>query len=188
LPKYLLLILVSALTSFSLSAHEDTNKWDIAESEIKRLSPDIFSKLPRIIKSDLKNNTCKIPQTYTNNEPHNVISGAFEKPGQIDWAVLCSIKGTSTIRIYWDGKLDRLVEIEASKDRGWLQGIGDKKIGFSRYISTVGNSFIMEHYKNYGGVKPPAKLHDGIDESFTEKASQVHYYHEGGWLNFSGAD
>jgi len=188
LSKYLLLVLVNTLTIVSFSVHGDTNKWDIAESKIERLSPDIFPELPSIIKSDLKNNACKIPQTYTNNEPHNVISGSFEKLGQIDWAVLCSIKGTSTIRIYWNGKLDRLVEIEASKDRGWLQVIGAGKIGFSRYISTAGKSFIMEHYKYYGGTKPPAKLHDGIDEYFTEKASQVHYYHEGGWLRLSGAD
>ncbi len=182
------LILASTLAAMSFSIHGDTNEWDIAESKIKRLSPDIFSKLPSNIKSDLKNNGCKIPQTYITNNPHNVISGSFEKNGQIDWAVLCSVKGKSTIRIYWDGKLDQLVEIEPSKDRNWLQGIGGGKIGFSRFISTVGNDFIIRHYKNYGGTKPPAQLHDGIDESFTEKASSVHYYHEGSWLNLSGAD
>ena len=185
---YKYLILISTLITISFSIYGETSKWEIAESEIVRLSPDSFSKLPAIIKNDLKNNGCKIPQTYITDMPHNVISGTFKKFGQVDWAILCSVKGISTIRIYWNGKIDQLVEIEASKDQNWLQGIGGGKIGFSRFISTVGADFIMKHYKNYGGTKPPAKLHDGIDESFTEKASEVFYYHDGNWLNLSGAD
>lgn len=184
--KYLLLI--STLSAISFSIHGSTSEWDIAESQIVRLSPDSFPKLPPIIKNDLKKNGCKIPQTYITKNPHNVISGSFKKHGQIDWAILCSINGTSTIRIYFNSKLNQLVEIGASKDLNWLQGIGGGKIGFSRFISTVGKDFIMEHYKNYGGTKPPAILHDGIDEAFTEKASEVLYYHKDSWVSLTGAD
>lgn len=66
--------------------------------------------------------------------------------------------------------------------------LGAGKIGFSRIISTVGAKYIMEHYNEYGGTKPPANLHDGINEAFTEKASEVLYYHNGSWLNLSGSD
>lgn len=125
---YKYLILISTLVTISFSIYGETNKWDIAESEIVRLSPDLFPKLPAIVKNDLKNNGCKIPQTYIpTEEPQNIISGTFRKFGETDWAVLCSVNGISTIRIYWNGKLDQLVEIGAYKDRNWLQGIGGRK-------------------------------------------------------------
>jgi len=36
-------------------------------------------------------------------KPNNVIKGEFARPGQIDWAVLCSVKGVSTILVFWNG-------------------------------------------------------------------------------------
>src|SRR5947208_17097962 len=34
---------------------------------------------------------------------NNVIKGEFARPGQTDWAVLCSVKGVSTILVFWNG-------------------------------------------------------------------------------------
>jgi len=74
------------------------------------------------------------------------------------------------------------------EDRNYLQGIGADQIGFSRGIRPVRSEFIMRHYKAYGGPKPPAFSHQGIDDAFIEKASVTWYLHEGNWLKLTGAD
>jgi hypothetical protein len=38
------------------------------------------------------------------------------------------------------------------------------------------------------GPKPPPIDHLGIDDAFLEKASVVHYYYQGKWLQLTGAD
>ena len=59
---------------------------------------------------------------------------------------------------------------------------------YYRKIDPVGADYILEHYKRYGGPKPPSLDHQGIDDSFLEKASVVLYCYEGEWLELSGAD
>jgi hypothetical protein len=34
---------------------------------------------------------------------HNVVSGHFASSTQLDWAVLCSVNGDSSVRIFWGG-------------------------------------------------------------------------------------
>ena len=52
----------------------------------------------------------------------------------------------------------------------------------------MGGKFITEHYDAYGGSKPPLITHDAIDDRWLEKASVVHYCHEGKWIELTGAD
>jgi hypothetical protein len=117
-----------------------------------------------------------------------VIRGEFKERGQRDLAILCSKDRVSSIVIFWGGSEKTITEIKASPDKDWLQGIGDSEIGFSRSITPVGKKFILEHYKWYGGPKPPPITHQGINEAFVGKASVVHYYYQGKWLRLSGAD
>ena len=69
-----------------------------------------------------------------------------------------------------------------------MQGIGGGKIGYSRALSPAGADYILSVYQAYGGPKPPPIDHQGIDDAFLEKASTVHYFHEGKWLRLTGAD
>jgi hypothetical protein len=46
----------------------------------------------------------------------------------------------------------------------------------------------VEHYKAYGGEKPPAIDHEGINDLFYGKASEVLYFYRGKWLHLTGAD
>jgi hypothetical protein len=132
---------------------------------------------------------CTIPQTYLSREPHNVISGEFTRQGQIDWAVLCSRGGESSILVFWRGSTKFVSEIAKAPDRGFLQTVSEGgKIAFSRAIESVGGEYILSHYKEYGGRKPPPINHQGIDDAYVEKASVVRYYHRGKWLELKGAD
>ena len=90
-----ILLAVSALVghcaSFSL-AQFDASKadWGRADRDIRRLPPSAFPQLPANLVQDLQRRGCTIPQAHHKKQPHNVIKGEFAKPGQTDWAVLCS--------------------------------------------------------------------------------------------------
>lgn len=107
---------------------------------------------------------------------------------EFDWAVLCSVKRTSSILIFRNASPDRVIEIAREADFDKLQDEGGGQIGYSRAISAVGREFIMQHYQAYGGVKPPPIDHQGIDDAFVEKASVVRYLYRGKWLELTGAD
>ena len=153
-----------------------------------RLPPAAFSGLPGNVVRELQRRGCTIPQTAYTKKPHNVISGEFAKSGQTDWAVLCSVKGVSTILVFWNGSEKNPAEIATMEDRIFLQGISPEKIGYSRELTPVGKDFIVRHYDAYGGTKPPPIDHLGIDDAFLEKASVVWYFYNGKWLKLTGAD
>ena len=185
-------IFLIALLTFGLLStvygEKPKDEWDIADLQTKRLAPTALSELPKNIIRELQKRGCTIPQTYDNPKPHNVIHGEFAKKGRSDWAILCSKNMVSVILIFWGGAEKNVSEIAEMPDKTFLQGIGGGKIGYSRAITVVGKKFIMDHYKVYGGLKPPPIDHEGIDDAFIEKGSSVHYYYRGNWLELTGAD
>jgi hypothetical protein len=119
---------------------------------------------------------------------HNVIRGQFAKPGQSDWAVLCSVDGISSILVFWNGAAKNPAVLSTGKDIDRLQGWVGDTIVYSCALSPQGKDYILEHYKAYGGPKPPPVDHQGIDDAFYGKASVVRYFYKGQWLELTGAD
>jgi hypothetical protein len=187
-PITFLFALVIAPASSAQPAVDLQQQFDVAERRIVRLPPTAFPELPGNVVRKLEHRGCSIPQTAYTKGPHNVIRGEFSKPGQTDWAVLCSVKGASTILVFWNGSAKNPAELAQMEDRIYLQGITPEQIGFSRGISAVGKDFIMRHYDAYGGPQPPPIDHQGIDDAFIEKASVVWYFYAGKWLKLTGAD
>jgi hypothetical protein len=179
---------VIAPASFAQPPDDLQRQFDEADRRIVRLQPAAFSQLPRNVVRELQRRGCTIPQTGFTKEPHNVIWGEFAKSGQIDWAVLCSIKGVSTILIFWNGSANSPAELAQMEDRIFLQETVPGQISFSRGIGGVGKDFIIRHYDAYGGTKPPPIDHLGIEDSFVEKASVVWFFYSGKWLKLTGAD
>ena len=165
-------------------------RFDKADRETLRLPPSAFPDLPEAVARELDDRGCSIPQWWFRETPHNVISGAFQRPGQTDWAVLCSVDRRSVILVFWNGSPETVAELpdSAGMDRNWLQVIGGGRIGFSRLISAADKRYILDHYDAYGGPEPPLIDHRGINDAFAEKASAVNYWHDGRWLELSGAD
>ncbi len=118
----------------------------------------------------------------------NVIKGEFAKPGQTDWAVLCSVGRVSSILIFWNSSEINPGRMAEMKDKDRLQSWQDDKIVYSRSITPAGNAYIMEHFAAYGGTTPPPIDHQGINDAFVGKASVVHYAFDGKWLQLTGAD
>jgi hypothetical protein len=177
-----------ALSSFGQLPEDLKRQFDDAERRIVRLPPAAFPELPGKVVRELARRGCGIPQEAFTKKPHNVIRGEFAKPGQTDWAVLCSVRGASSILVFWNGSEKNPAEIAPLQDRIFLQGLGGDRIGYSRGISAAGRDFIMRHYRAYGGPKPPPIDHQGIDDAFIEKASVTWYLHGGKWLKLTGAD
>jgi hypothetical protein len=178
-------IVALALLAVPLRAQSE---WDRADRDIRRLIPASFRELPAKIRQDLEARGCTIPQTWEETQPHNVVRARLADPGQVDWAVLCSRHGKSQILVYWGGKRQCPTLGEATPDRGWLQGIGDDRIGFSRRISSVDRAVIRKHHRSHGGPKPPPIRHQGLNDAYLEKGSVVHYCYRGKWIALSGAD
>lgn len=180
------------LIFFVLAVATQTNaqdKWQIADEATLRLNPSAFSQLPKSIVSFLEKRGCTVPQSYGRSEPHNVIRGQFARNGPFDWAVLCSRRRVSSILVFWNGSTKSVDKMASFADKDFLQTIdGDGRIGFSRSINVVGKNYILEHYRDYGGRKPPPIEHQGINDAFVEKASSVRYFYRKRWLNLQGAD
>ena len=178
---------VGSSIQFTHAGEANSRDWDTADRETQRLAPSAFPDLPEPVARELSARGCLVPQAWYPETPHNVISGAFQRPGQIDWAVLCSVERRSVILVFWNGSAERVEEVprSAGADRNWLQGISGERIGFSRLIRAVGKNDIHDHN---GGPDLPPIDHEGIDDAFIEKASSVNYWQDGRWLELPGTD
>ncbi len=156
--------------------------------QIRMLPPSAFPELPAAVRADLEKRGCAIPQVFDQITPRNVVRGSFARAGQTDRAVLCSVRDSSSILLYWGGPARCPSLDERTANRNWLQGVGDGRLGFSRALGVAGRGAILQHYRRYGGARPPRIDHEGIDDAFVEKASEVHYCFRGRWLTLQGAD
>jgi hypothetical protein len=149
-------------------------------------NPEQLKGLPSNIVIELKKMDCLIPQGILDHT--NAIEGEFAIKGQKDWAVLCSIKGKSHIQVFWGGPKRCSSAIAERSDEENLYKESSRAWEYDRGLGKVGEKFIMEHYEAYGGPKPPPITHDAIEDIWLERASVVHYCHQGKWLELTGAD
>ena len=175
----LTLITFTALSALSFSQEN--------KARIVRLSPGAIRELPVNLARELQRRGCAIPQEHS-RKTNNVIRGEFAKRGQKDWAVLCSIKGVSTILVFWNGSEKNPASIAPMEDRIYIQAFRKDQFSFSREITPAGRDFIRLHHDAYGGPTPPPIDHQGINDAFIEKASIVWYFYKGQWLKLSGSD
>ena len=157
-------------------------EWTIAARQIRRLPPASFPQLPKPFIAELEQLGCTVPQSDYTGGRNNVIQGSFGAPGQRDWAVLCSRDGASVIFVYWGGPAPCPRELRSASDAGYLQGLGEGRIGFSRGIRPT------KSYHDYSADRDVPLDHDAIDDAFEGKASSVLFCRNGAWVTFSGAD
>jgi hypothetical protein len=169
--------------------------WD--GTRILRLRPSSFSSLPGPVVTRLRSLGCTVPQSdVPTRGPQNVVRGQFRRAGQHDWAVLCSRRGVSAILIFWRGSPDSWSEIALHPDTTFLQVTGSDAAGrdtvaYSRLLGVAGRRTILDYHAFYGLPLPiplSALDHQGIEDAFVGKASDIHYLHRGRWLELPGAD
>lgn len=147
--------------------------------KIRLLPLSSFPQLPVTVTQKLEARGCMIPQTYEANGPENVISGSFEKPGSSDWAALCSVRGTTTLYVFFGSDLSHPIALRRQPDNLWL-----------------GVEPTFDYGSAWGILTVPARAmprtdemdHDGIEDAFVERSSVVHYYADGRWTTLGGDD
>lgn len=181
---------VAVVTTFVIFLTSPLNSaeidWDKAEQEIRRPPPSAFTELPSQIITALEKQGCTIPQVYDEAKPHNLITGSFADRRQLDWAVLCSRDGKSSLIVFWGGPSRCPPKPLEAADRDFLQGIGGDAAGYSRRINAIGRGKILEFYFNVKGGSLPPIDHQAIENLFVDKTSFVLYCHQGKWLELSG--
>jgi hypothetical protein len=158
------------------------------ESPIVRLPPSAFPELPVAVKAELERRGCTVPQLKKGAPLSNVIHGQFAVRGRADWAVLCSVQGSSSILVFQKGAEKNPASMSERNDFNYLQGSSPDNYVFGRVLAVVGKDFITKHYEAYGGPTPPPISHEGIEDSVYEKGSEVDYLYSGKWIILSGSD
>jgi hypothetical protein len=78
------------------------------------IPPSAFPELPAAVVQKLTERGCQIPQLQRRKR-HNVIHGAFLKPGQTDWAVLCTTKNLTELLVFPNGSPEQPMVIASSR-------------------------------------------------------------------------
>lgn len=164
------------------------DRWAAAEQTIPHLSLAAFPNVPDWAARVFQANGCKVPQAFHQATPHNVVSGEFADPGQVDWVALCSRGDTAEIVIAWGGPVSCPAVLAPLAKRDHLQHIGGNSIGYSRALGIVSMDVIRRLALEFGGPAPPPGDHRGVEDIFVDKASTVHYCHEGEWHILAGRD
>ena len=139
-------------------------------NEFEFLQPNDVEGLPPEIAKSLTEEGCRIPKWMYSFG--GITKGQFAIIGQTDLAVLCKNEKGNFIRVFWSGRAPCPDIIES----------------YGQFISTVGETYIIDHYEAYGGNQPPQITHEAINDHIVEKASTVRYCHNGKWLELTGAD
>ncbi|MGB8128573.1 MAG: hypothetical protein WCG81_02160 [Candidatus Angelobacter sp.] len=157
--------------------------WRRAEEKIARFKPGDFPNLPAELRKVLEDRGCTIPQPYNaGGQKKNVITGAFTIAGETDWAVLCSHEKRSAILVFSGERSSRqLAKLAEEADSQHLQVVaGAHEIGYSRVLTVATAQLIRQHFAHAN--------HDGIEDTFLQKASVVWYRSGRKWVRFPGAD
>jgi hypothetical protein len=165
--------------------------WQVASHQIVRLTPSAFPELPVVVRHELERRNCRIPQLGPafGSQRSNVVSGHFARPGQRDWAVLCSRSDSSQVLLFWNGRTTDVKAWEPTADGSWLQSMGPGGIQYSQHLAVADSAAIVTYAREYGGQLPPGPItHDGLEMGFAAKASSIAYWFNGRWYTLQGAD
>lgn len=166
-------------------AQERPTDFDRAEREIVRVAPTYYLGLPSAVRDALDVRGCTVPQTWGEVWPSNAVRGHFVGASSDDWAVLCSIRGSSSILVFSRGKV--VASLARSPDRQHLAGILPGRAAFERHIDRIAPRAIRDYCRAFEQQCPPIR-HDGIEDSPKSNVSEIRYFDGAKWIVLQGAD
>ena len=148
---------------------------------IRRLPVSSFPDLPTPVQQVLNQRGCLIPQTYEAHQPENVVAARFERPGSLDWAVLCSVQGTVSLLVYFSSNPNQPFVLASAPETQRLQVHGASGIlGFNCGIDPASPNQV--HQAQSGLAHRPAWVdHDAISDSVIDHRSIYHFYEKNAW-------
>lgn len=145
--------------------------------QIRLLPISSFPQLPAEVAAQLSHKGCMIPQTFEAHEPENVITGSFQKRGSADWAALCSIKGVTTLYVFFQSDFSHPIALRSQPDTKWLGIEWSEDYGSAWGISITPQAVMP---------RSDQADHDGIEDSYVGQSSVVHYFQSGQWTTLDG--
>jgi hypothetical protein len=148
---------------------------------IRRLPVSSFPQLPAAVENELNRRGCLVPQTYEAHAPENVVEASLERRGSKDWAVLCSVRGTVSLLVFFEGGAEPEV-LATAPETERLQAHGAAGLlGFDWGIDAATPEQVRE--AQAGMAHPPARLeHDALGDSLIDQTTIYHYYSGHAWV------
>lgn len=149
---------------------------------IRRLPVSSFPELPGAFTDQLVRRGCMIPQTYEAHHPENVIHARLEHPDSTDWAVLCSVKGTVSLLVYFASAPDRVLVLATAPETERLQIHGVSGVlGFNWGIDPASPTQILQSQTGMDHRPPPVD-HDALADTLLDQHTVYHFYEKGAWI------
>lgn len=148
---------------------DDPSNWELRSvAHVLEIAKDVRDKLTQL--------DCAIPVWRSGATSGAVVTGEFERAGQVDLAVLCvhSDKSSSTY-VFWGGnasKRDTMPESGSSINVVTRAGV-EARVDVSRPLDPD---------------MPVTVEHDAIEIGCCECCSTIFYRHQGQWFTLPGAD
>jgi hypothetical protein len=147
---------------------------------IRLLPLKSFPALPPVVAAQLDERKCMVPQTYEARAPENVVHASLERKGSDDWAVLCSVNGSSTLYVFFQSQPGAPMALRRQRDTEWL---GSEMLGAYGSAWGIARRGPSQMRAAKGGSSLHGSFdHDGIDDAFVEKSSTTHYFEDGRWM------
>jgi hypothetical protein len=142
-----------------------------AAKKIVRLPPAAFRQLPLSVRKRLEADGCQIPQSPDRKPPHNVISGHFASRTQLDWAVLCSVDGDSSVRIFWGG-LAGCPEFGRSFRDSGIYALDFPELRWRVVMEKMPPARVRTMAREYQ-IQLTAPVHDAIEARYCERGHWI---------------
>ena len=148
---------------------------------IRRLPVSSFPSLPAPVADALVRRGCYIPQTYEAHRPENVVHASLEHAGSSDWAVLCSVKGTVLLLVFF-GDMSGDPEVLASAPETERLQAHDPSgvLGFNWGIDPASPRQVHDAQAGLERSRPLID-HDALSDSILERRTVYHFYSRGAW-------
>jgi len=148
---------------------------------IRHLPVSSFPDLPPQVQQTLSQRGCLIPQTYEAHQPENVVAARFERPGSLDWAVLCSVQGTVSLLVFFTSNPDQPFVLASAPETQRLQAHGASGIlGFNWGIDPASPNQVHQAQSGLAH-HPPWVDHDALADSVVDHRSIYHFYEKNAW-------
>lgn len=156
-----------------------------ATYSFRRLPVSSFPDLPQTVAAALTERGCMIPQTWQAHRPENVIEGSFAHIGSEDWAVLCSVKGETSLLVFFaEASPQHPQELAEWPEMSRLQRHDPSGVlGFNWGIDAATPEQFHDALASQD--QPPAMPnHDAVADSVIDQKTIYHLYALGRWKQF----
>ncbi|MGP8251806.1 MAG: hypothetical protein ACLQHF_07205 [Terracidiphilus sp.] len=156
--------------------------------KVEHLPASSFPALPAAVAAELNRRGCLIPQTYEAHGPENVIRGSFRRAGENDWAALCSVHGTVSLLVFFEGAADSPAVLATAAETARLQlnnASGNMEFDWGIDVATPE----LVHEAQTEMRRRPARLdHDSVADSVIDGATVYHFYAGNAWTTVETRD